>query len=84
MITQGNRLVRYSTFFHHVKRTRPADTVDIRNIEEVQVPWPFLGYEKADGLVARKLWPILFLGASPRSFRTARISAGHSGITSPP
>jgi len=22
------------------------------------VPWPFLGYEKADGLVARKLWPI--------------------------
>ncbi|MHC5054777.1 MAG: hypothetical protein ACYTKD_08670 [Planctomycetota bacterium] len=45
-------------FFHHVKRTRPSDKVNIRNIEEVQVPWPFLGYEKADGLVARKLWPI--------------------------
>ncbi len=45
-------------FFHHVKRTRPSDTVNMRNIQEVQAPWPFLGYEKADGLVARKLMPI--------------------------
>ena len=29
-----------------------------RNTTEAHLPWPVFGYERADGLVARKLWPI--------------------------
>jgi len=30
----------------------------VRNMESLHVPWPFIGLERADGLVVRKLWPI--------------------------
>ncbi len=29
-----------------------------RNVTEAHLPWPVFGYERADGLVVRKLWPI--------------------------
>jgi hypothetical protein len=43
--------------FHHVWRKRVGKDKR-RNLEEVQAPWPFLGYERGDGLIVRKLWPI--------------------------
>lgn len=29
-----------------------------RNMEALHVPWPFIGLERADGLLVRKFWPI--------------------------
>lgn len=52
----GQTLFRQHTtvlwpLFSHLK-------VADRNLDEIHMPWPFIGVERADGLRVRKLWPI--------------------------